>query len=86
MFSLLVDGGRKSVTHPVDPPSRQRPVAKTEQGEDASLLPDGTRKTVVSAVDGSEVVPAQSLREHEASINQGRKVFSLKTLPNRTRS
>lgn len=69
-FCTNFDGGRKSVTHPVDPASRQKPVAKTKQGEDASLLPDGARKTVISAVDGSEVVPAQSLSEQGASINQ----------------
>ncbi|MEQ2239715.1 hypothetical protein ILYODFUR_007214 [Ilyodon furcidens] len=69
-FCTNFDGGRKSVTHPLDPPSPQRPVARTEQGEDASMLPDGSRKTVISAVDRSKVVPPQSLSEQGAANNQ----------------
>lgn len=66
------------MTHPVNPPSPQRPAARTEQADSAAMLPEASRKTVVSAVDGSSAVPALSLTEQQgASANQGRnKVYN----------
>uniref|UniRef100_A0A3Q2PQ05 Low density lipoprotein receptor-related protein 11 n=1 Tax=Fundulus heteroclitus TaxID=8078 RepID=A0A3Q2PQ05_FUNHE len=69
-FCTNFDGGRKSVTHPADPPGPQRPVAETERGGEASSLPDGSRKTVVSAVDRSRVAPPKTPSENTASVNQ----------------
>ncbi|XP_038133473.1 low-density lipoprotein receptor-related protein 11 isoform X2 [Cyprinodon tularosa] len=67
-FCTNFDGGRKSVTHPADRPIPQRPVAQTEQGEDTPMIPDGSRRTVVSAVDRSKIAYPQSLGE-QASVD-----------------
>ncbi|XP_054910255.1 low-density lipoprotein receptor-related protein 11 isoform X1 [Poeciliopsis prolifica] len=71
VFCTNFDGGRKSVTHPVNPLSPQMPAVRTEQADGAAVLPEASRKTVVSAVDGSSAVPVQSLTEQQpASANQ----------------
>uniref|UniRef100_A0A3P8RFA4 Low density lipoprotein receptor-related protein 11 n=1 Tax=Astatotilapia calliptera TaxID=8154 RepID=A0A3P8RFA4_ASTCA len=64
-----VDGSRKSVTHAVDLPSPQRPVAQTKKAEDDSMLPTGARKTITPQ-DTSKAAPSQSASEQEASVSQ----------------
>uniref|UniRef100_A0A3P9C5H8 BPTI/Kunitz inhibitor domain-containing protein n=1 Tax=Maylandia zebra TaxID=106582 RepID=A0A3P9C5H8_9CICH len=60
---------RKSVTHAVDLPSPQRPVAQTKKAEDDSMLPTGARKTITPQ-DTSKAAPSQSASEQEASVSQ----------------
>lgn len=74
----LVDSSRKAVTHPVDAPSPQRPVARTEQAEDASMLPTGPRKTTMSQ-ERSQATPHDP-SEEGASDSQGKAMFHLKAL------
>uniref|UniRef100_A0A1A7YQV6 Low density lipoprotein receptor-related protein 11 n=1 Tax=Iconisemion striatum TaxID=60296 RepID=A0A1A7YQV6_9TELE len=69
-FCTNFDNSRKSVTHPVDLPGPQSPVAQTEPAEDAVMIPTGSRKTVVSTVDRNKPAPPQSISEKEASVSQ----------------
>ncbi|KAM4522179.1 low-density lipoprotein receptor-related protein 11 [Odontesthes bonariensis] len=69
-FCTNFDSGRKSVNHPVDTPSPQRPGAQTEQFEDTSIIPAGPRKTIIPSQDRSQAAPPHSLNEQEASASQ----------------
>ncbi|XP_017267245.1 low-density lipoprotein receptor-related protein 11 [Kryptolebias marmoratus] len=69
-FCTNFDSSRKSVTHPVDPPSPQKLAAQTEQAEDPPVVPAGSRKTVLSAVDRSQAAPPHSPGDQEASAGQ----------------
>jgi len=82
---FLVDSSRKSVNHPVDTPSPQRPGAQTEQFEDTSIIPAGPRKTIIPSQDRSKAAPPHSPSEQEASASQGREVFVLKDYVHITR-
>lgn len=68
-FCPNFDGSRKSVTHAVDLPSPQRPVAQTKEGGDISMFPAGPRKTI-SPQDTSKAAPPQSASEQGASVSQ----------------
>ncbi|XP_013887004.1 low-density lipoprotein receptor-related protein 11 [Austrofundulus limnaeus] len=67
-FCTNFDSSRKSVIHPVDLPSPQRPAVQTEQ--DAPVVPTGFRKTVISTVDRSQAAPPPGPRDQEASVGQ----------------
>lgn len=60
-FCTNFDSSRKSVTHPADPLSLQRPVTQTEHADDASILPAAPQ-------DRSEDAPPH--RQKEASPSQ----------------
>lgn len=68
---LLVEGGRKSVTHPGDFPSPRRLVTQTDNTED--LLQAGQRKTVESIVPLQDRTKSQQTSsQQDARVNQGR--------------
>lgn len=68
-FCPNFDGSRKSVTHAVDLPSPQRPVAQTKKAEDVSMLPTGAKKSITPQ-DTSNAAPSQSASEQGASVSQ----------------
>lgn len=78
-----VDSSRKSVTHPVDPPSPHRPAAQGEEADDSSMLQSGPRKsleTIIPVQDRIKTAPPQSPSQQEASVSQGTLIFLFKGL------
>lgn len=63
-----VGGGRKSVMHPAEPPSLQRPAAAAAGG---SMLQAGPGRTVGGPQDRTRSTPPQSLSKVENAVTQG---------------
>ncbi|XP_028252550.1 low-density lipoprotein receptor-related protein 11-like [Parambassis ranga] len=66
-FCPNFDSNRKSVTHPVELPSLQQPVAQTEEAKEDSVLP---RKALTPPADRSNSAPLQRPSEQEDSVSQ----------------
>lgn len=63
-----VEGGRKSVTHPAEPPTPQRSAAAAGDG---SVLQAGPGRTGGGPEDRKKPSPPESLSKVEAPLAQG---------------
>lgn len=76
LWLFLVDSGRKSATHRVDPPT-SRSSASPIEAEDASMLPAGNRKGITPAGDRSRARPPQDSIFKETAVGQGQLLLRL---------